>query len=309
MAGTTGIRGGSGVPSPRNYGGGSWGTIRDTLKQVVDIVNAGGNTAGFAAGGPTGKTGATGFTGNTGALVTGPSGRTGATGFTGATGPSIGPTGNAGLRGPTGATYSNAPQGGGTGFSATGNQGPTGVTGPSGTNFTGVTGPVGQQPRQGDTGATGLPGPSGFSGPTGATLSTGPTGPTAIGGTGPTGPSPTGRTGPTGPTGLTGPGVFGAFLVQQRISPITNDGGTGANDGNFGLDVTQGFTGPTGGLFIPPTWDPHINGAVWFKTNPALDYTDTFYDGAAPGTTGIATGSTGAIGGTQLIGTLTISSG
>jgi hypothetical protein len=113
---------------------------------------------------------------------------------------------------------------------------------------------------------------------------------------------------PTGPTGLTGPGVYGAFLIQQRLG-LDKSSGTGANDGNYAADVSQGFTGPTGGLFIPPTWDVHINGAVWFQLVDGLDYTDTFYDGAAPGTTGIATGAPGAIGGTQLKGTLTISSG
>ena len=84
--------------------------------------------------------------------------------------------------------------------------------------------------------------------------------------------------------------MFGAFLTVPFVG----------NDGN---NVVQGVTGPTGGLFIPPTWDPHINNAVWFKLVAGLDYTNTFYDGPAPGSTG-ATG-----GGAQLQGTLTISAG
>src|SRR5580693_6888900 len=103
MAGTTGARNGVGIPSPRHYD--KWGTVRDTLKQVVDIVNLGGCTAGFTnVGGPTGGS-KTGMTGPTGAAPIGPTGKTGPTGFTGPTGytgPSTGPTGNTGASGPTG---------------------------------------------------------------------------------------------------------------------------------------------------------------------------------------------------------------
>lgn len=67
-------------------------------------------------------------------------------------------------------------------------------------------------------------GPTGATGSTGITGATGVTGPT--GATGPTGVGATGATGATGETGVTGP------------------------------------TGPNT-LFIPPTSDPMISGAVW----------------------------------------------
>src|SRR5580704_4043358 len=110
MAGTTGARGGSGIPSPRNYQ--SWSIIKDTLFAVVNLINAGGCTAGMTnVGGPTGWTGKTGPTGPTGIQPTGNTGKTGPTGFTGPTGTSTGSTGNTGPTGPTGNYATGTPTG------------------------------------------------------------------------------------------------------------------------------------------------------------------------------------------------------
>jgi len=133
--------------------------------------------------------------------------------------------------------------------------------------------------------------------------------PGAAGVTGPTGPQTgqtgaTGATGFTGPTGSTGPGVYGAFA--SRLASYT-----GASQGSDdGLNPSQwgGQTGTTGGLFVPPWYDPHVANAVWFNTT----YNNAAYssfDNSPSGTTGL-TGGTGGTGpGRAIIGTLSISGG
>lgn len=296
--------------------------LDEALKQVVDIFNVGGVTGAWTMGGGTGGTGKTGPTGITGLGPTGIIGKSGPsalTGQTGVTGSSQGPYG------PTGLT------GGGVGFTFTGAAGFGGATGPTVAAATGNTGPTGPRGYQ-NTGVTGWPG---WTGPTGASATyTGPTGKT-----GPTGPStgPTGPTGPgtgtTGPTGLTGPGVYGALLMSdgaivggQTGFPSGQPYGTGVSAGTGGYQYSpaafgqtgfsylssqnrpfEGLTGPTGGLFVVPFYDPHVNNAVWFNWNSGKNTGITALTGQ--------TAMTGASGGylipvdTGLIGVFVISSG
>lgn len=279
------VTGATAIRSARNTTRASdW--MDEALGQITQIINLGGVTGAFSVGGGTGGTGKTGPTGPTGGSPTGIIGKSGPsalTGQTGNTGSQSGPAGPTGITGP------------GVGFTFTGAAGfggPTGGTAAAATGNTGPTGPVGYQ----NTGVTGYPGRSGPTGPSGAV--TGPTG-----NTGPTGPStgPTGCTGPgtgtgagvTGPTGLTGPGVFGALLQAskdiafkgQTGFPSGQPYGTGVSGGTGGYQYspnafsTTGYadmhsqlknaptTGPTGGLFVVPLYDPHVNNAVWFNWN------------------------------------------
>lgn len=131
-------------------------------------------------GGATGPTGPQGALGNTGAQgPTGPAGPTGAQGVAGSAGPT-------GAQGPQGLQGNTGPQGP-TGVGATGAQGPTGpgggATGPQGPQ--GPTGPAGAQGPAGPTGA-GVTGPQGPQGPTGPAGAQGPTGVQGL--QGPTGP-------------------------------------------------------------------------------------------------------------------------
>jgi hypothetical protein len=136
--------------------------------------------------------------------------------------------------------------------------------------------------------------------------------PGSAGVTGPTGQSTgntgnTGHAGVAGPVGPTGPGVYGAFATSLGVftgSGLTIDDGVNPSQGSN--------TGPTGGLFIVPFYDPHVLHAVWFSTvynnqqyNP--------YDMSPSGTTALTggTGSTGLYGGggRALLGTFSISNG
>jgi len=143
------------------------------------------------------------------------------------------------------------------------------------------------------------PGLTGITGPTGSL--TGMTGFSKV-------------TGATGPTGPTGPGIYGAFANSTP-------GSTGGNPNfmtDYGLDPSQigGNTGVTGGLFIPPWYDPHVLNAVWFNTSynnatwSNYDYGDQGYTGSGlPAGTTALTGGTGGHAARAIIGTFTISQG
>lgn len=130
--------------------------------------------------------------------------------------------------------------------------GPAGPTGPlaTGASSTGPTGPAGavvQGPAffgRGVTGVTGNTGPQGPAGPAPSITQNGNvTGPT--GNTGPTGAAtgPAGNTGPASATGTTG--NTGARGPRSLVSP--------------------GPAGPvnTTTVWVPPSLDPGIAGAVW----------------------------------------------
>jgi hypothetical protein len=121
----------------------------------------------------------------------------------------------------------------------------------------------------------------------------------------------------TGPAGATGPGVYGGILeIGTPFPAFTGYSGPTATSGLDGqLKPNDAKTGPTGGLFVVPFYDPHVNNAVWFQLQSDILTGPTGISTQVLGLTG-ASGTTAMTGGTAFIpiaqvvwGTFKISSG